>query len=117
MSTRETIQSYFEKLKQKKDWQSSFADETSFGSYTSPVREVKGKAAFLESTKRFYSTIKSFEIRGLLIDGDQACALTRYELQSPTGSSFTSDVAEIFSVKNGKIQSFGIYFDTAPFPK
>ena len=53
----------------------------------------------------------------MLIEGDRACALTHYELRSPGGDSFTSDVAEIFTVADGTIVSFAIYFDTAPFPK
>lgn len=61
--------------------------------------------------------IVSVEVRNLLIDQNKACALTQYELQPPTGNVFSSDVAEIFSVTNGKIASFDIYFDTAPFPK
>jgi ketosteroid isomerase-like protein len=56
------------------------------------------------------------EVRQLTVDGDRAVALTRYQLRGPTGD-FTSDVAEAFGVADGKISSFGIYFDTAPFPK
>ncbi len=52
-----------------------------------------------------------------MVDGDKACALTRYQLRPPNGNAFTSDVAELFTVKNGKIDSFAIYFDSAPFPK
>ena len=51
-----------------------------------------------------------------MIEGDKVCALTRYELQPPKGNTFNSDVAEIFTVKDGKIVSLAIYFDTAPFP-
>jgi hypothetical protein len=39
------------------------------------------------------------------------------EMQPPSGETFTSDVAEFFTVKNGKIDTFVIYFDSAPFPK
>jgi ketosteroid isomerase-like protein len=53
----------------------------------------------------------------LIIDGDQACALTHYRLRSPSGNVFNSDVAEVFHVTDGKVDSFAIYFDTAPFPK
>lgn len=42
---------------------------------------------------------------------------TRYELRAPNGLAFTSHVAEIFEARDGKIQSFGIYFDRAPYPK
>ena len=48
-----------------------------------------------------------------IVEGDRAVALTRYQLRGPKGD-FTSDVAETFGVANGKINSFGIYFDTAP---
>ena len=62
--------------------------------------------------------IVSFELRELIVDGDKGCGLTRHELQPPNGGlRFSSDVAEIFVVKDGKITSFAIYFDTAPYPK
>jgi len=56
-------------------------------------------------------------VRSLIVDGATACALTRYELQPPRGAAFQSDVAEIFTVRDGKIDTFGIYFDTSPYPK
>jgi len=47
---------------------------------------------------------------------DRACALTQYELRRPDArSTIASDVAEIFTVKAGKIDSLSIYFDRAPF--
>ena len=48
---------------------------------------------------------------------DEACALTRYQLQPPAGPVFGSDVAEVFGVRDGKISSLDIYFDSSPFPK
>ena len=76
-----------------------------FTSFTSPVKRISGRGAYLESTKRFYSMITALKVRDLLVDGDRACALTRYELQPPRGSAFASDVAEVFR------------FDSSPFPK
>lgn len=117
MTTRATIEGYFDNLKQKKNWQSFLADDMVFTSFTSPEKRVTGKAAYLQSTKNFYGGIVAFEVRDLLIDGDKACALTRYRLQRPQAPMFNSDVAEIFRVRDGKITSFDIYFDSAPFPK
>jgi ketosteroid isomerase-like protein len=117
VTTKDTIQGYFSALKQKTEWESFLSDDMVFISFTIPNKKLNGKDAYLESTKRFYSSIKSFELRDLLVDGEKACALTHYELQAPNGASFTSDVAEIYKVQNGKITSFGIYFDSAPFPK
>jgi len=56
-------------------------------------------------------------VKDLLIDGHKACALTRYQLQPPAGPAFSSDVAEVFEVRDGKINSLDIYFDSSPFPK
>jgi ketosteroid isomerase-like protein len=117
MSTADTINGYFNSLKENKGWDSFLSNEMIFTSFTSPVKQVTGKQAYLDSTKRFYSMIASFEIRDLIVSGEKACALTRYELQLPAGSKFISDVAEIFTVNNGKIVTFSIYFDSSPFPK
>src|SRR5262249_38827701 len=117
MSAKSTVEGYFAALRQKGDWPSYLADEMVFTSFTSPTKTARGKAACLESTKRFYGMISSFELRGLIADGERACALTRYELQPPNGPAFTSDVAEVFTVRDGKIRSFDIYFDSSPFPK
>jgi ketosteroid isomerase-like protein len=117
MTTKAVIEGYFASLKQKKGWDSFLAEDMVFTSFTSPVKQVTGKGAYLESTKRFYGGIVTFEVRNLLIDGDKACALTRYQLQRPGSPVFESNVAEVFRVRDGKIVSFDIYFDSAPFPK
>ena len=116
--TRATVQGYFDALARREDgWQSILADDMVFTSFTSPVKEVRGKGPFLEATRRFYSSIVSLQLRELIVEGGKACALTRYELRAPTGATFTSDVAELFTVNDGRIDSFAIYFDSAPFPK
>jgi ketosteroid isomerase-like protein len=61
--------------------------------------------------------IASVDVRDMIIEGEKACVLTRYELQPSNGGSFASDVAEVFTVRNGKIASLAIYFDATPFPR
>ena len=117
MAAKQVVQDYFEALKSKQDWRSFLADDLQFTSFASPNKRLVGRAAYLDSTKRFFSMVTAVEVRSLIADGSTACALTRYELQPPHGERFHSDVAEIFTVRDGKIDSFGIYFDSAPFPK
>ncbi len=117
MTTKDTMEGYFQNLKQKKGWESFLSDDMSFTSFTAPVKRISGRAAYLEATKRFYSMITELEVKELIVDGERACALTRYQLQPPGGPAFGSDVAEVFGVTDGKISSFDIYFDSAPFPK
>lgn len=115
--TKDTIEGYFISLKQKSGWEAFLSDDIVFTSFTSPIKRVTGRTAFLESTARFYSMIAAVEVRDLMIAGPRACALTRYQLQPPGGAAFASEVAEIFRVQDGKINALDIYFDSAPFPK
>ena len=95
----------------------SASDGKPYLSFSSPVKELRGKTAYLESTRRFFAMVMSVEVRDVIVEGAKACALTRYQLQPPGGSRFQSDVAELFTVRDDKIDTFAIYFDTAPFPK
>jgi ketosteroid isomerase-like protein len=116
-TTKETIEGYFRSLKGGQGWEAFFSENILFTSFTSPVKQLKGKAAVLLATKGFYGMVRSFEVRELLVEGDKACARTGYWLQPPAGDAFHSDVAEIFTVVNGRIEEFSIYFDSAAFPR
>lgn len=116
MKTRETIRAYFDSLSEKKDWEHFLSDEMEFTIFTSPTERVTDRGAYLERLKRFYSMSTALEIKDIVVDGEKACVLTRYELQPPGGPAFESHVAEVFEVRDGKIESFDIYFDSAPFP-
>ena len=117
MNTRDTVQAYFNRLRDKGDWKTFLADEIVFTSFGTPFKQLTGRDAYVESTKRFYSMIDALEIRDILVDGDKACVLTKYDLRPPGRPIFESNVAEICEVRDGKIMSLCIYFDSAPFPK
>ena len=74
MTTRHTIQSYFENLKKKSGWEAVLADDIAFTSFTSPIKHVTGKGAYLEATRRFFSMISALEVESILVDGERACA-------------------------------------------
>lgn len=117
VSTRDIILSYFDALTSKKPWDAFLAEDMRFTSFVVPIKEVAGKTAYIESTRRFFSMITAVKVNHMIVEGDKACVLTHYELQPPRGDRFRSDVAEVFSVRNGKIDSLAIYFDASPFPK
>jgi ketosteroid isomerase-like protein len=118
VTTRETVERYFDVLRARGSWESWLADDLAFTVLASPPRTISGKAAFLQATRNFYSMIAECSVRELVAEGDRAIALTRYRLQPPNGASaFDSDVAEAFRVRDGKIAGFQICFDTAPYPK
>jgi ketosteroid isomerase-like protein len=117
MSTAQIVRDYFAALGGRQGWESFLAEDLAFTSHAGPGRRVSGKEPYLASKRRFFSMISSLEVRNVIVEGTQACALTRYELRSPAGPAFHSDVAEVFTVRDGKIASLDIYFDSAPFPK
>jgi ketosteroid isomerase-like protein len=117
MTTKETIEGYFGCLSEKTGWEAFFSEDVAFTSYTSPIKRVSGRAAYLEATRRFFASVAAVEVRAVIVDGPRACALTRYRIQRPGGAAFDSDVAEVFGVRDGQISSLDIYFDSAPFPK
>jgi predicted ester cyclase len=100
MTTKDTIRAYFDSLKQKSGWETFLADGMAFTSFVTPIKQVMGKSAYLESTSRFFSMITAVEVKDLIVDGDRACALTRYQLQPPGGPAIESHVAEVFKVRN-----------------
>ena len=116
MTTRATIEGYFNALQAGDSWEVYLADEMVFTSYTSPIREVAGRDAYLESTRGFFGMIESMAVRELIVDGDRAVALTRYQLRPPVGEAFSSDVVELFTIKGDKIATFSIVFDATPYP-
>jgi limonene-1,2-epoxide hydrolase len=116
MTTRDVVQGYIDSVKARGEWESFLAEDVEFTNFASPVKRTTGKPASLEVLRRFYSMMKALEIDAILVDGDRACALTRYDLQPPGGDVFESHVAEVFEVAGGKITRFGIYFDSAPYP-
>ena len=117
MSTRETIEAYFSSLRRKDGWQNYFADDLEVASRVSLMKQVSGRAAFLEATKGFYRMIVSFDTGSFIVESERACVTTRYQLQPPSGPIFVSDVAELFVVRDGRIASVEIYFDPTPYPR
>jgi hypothetical protein len=117
MTTKSVVEGYLDALRKKTEWSAFFHQDMVFASHIVPVKRVEGRSMFLEATKRFYSMIAGVEVIALIVEGDRACALTRYKLQLPQGPSFASEVAEIFKVTDEKISSLDIYFDSSPFPK
>jgi ketosteroid isomerase-like protein len=59
--------------------------------------------------------VKGLKVKEIVVEGETAFALVHYDLASPKGTPFSSDVAEFWKLKNGKLDSIAIYFDTAAF--
>ena len=79
------------------------------------ANEARGRDAYADSM--FFRLVKSLKVKTLIIEGGRACAVVNYVLVSPKGDSLSCDVAEIWEIKNGKLDSMAMYFDTAAYQK
>jgi ketosteroid isomerase-like protein len=113
LSTREVIQSYYAGIGKKSGWQSAIADDIRFSG--TGMQSMRGSKAFIDANSRFLQGIKASRVKMTIIEGDKAGAVVQYDMQSPGGQSMSVDVAEILTVKNGKIDSVQIFYDTAAF--
>ena len=117
-ATRRTLDEYFRLLKNREDWTLLLADDVQLVNHAGPGRRIQGRNAVVEGTRGFYGMITAVLVEEIIVDGASACAFTHYRLQPPNGGpAFGSDVAERFRVRNGLIERFEIYFDTAPYPR
>jgi ketosteroid isomerase-like protein len=112
-ATQETIKGYYDGIKRKSRWQAFVADDIVFEG--TGMKATKGKEAFVKSNSQFLQAVKTSQVKDMIVEGEKACVIVHYELMSPKGNSASSDVAEILVVKDGKIGSSTIYFDTAAF--
>jgi|GEM_PF-3556434 len=112
MSTRDIIQRYLDGLNKKEGWESLISEQMTFNG---PGTRSKGKAAYVEAMKALLRAVKSAQVNRLIIEADSACVISHYELVSPKGSRAGFDIAEIFVIKDEKIESSSVYFHIAAF--
>lgn len=112
-TTKELLNKYYENLSRKGEWGSLLS--LNFLLTGNVAKETRGREAFVNNP--FFKLVKSLKVKAMIIEGESACAIVNYDLVSPKGKSLSSDVAEIWKVKSGKLDSIAIYFDTAAFQK
>lgn len=110
MPTKEIIEKYFDAI-HKGGWESYIADDFIF--YSNSLDNVThGQAAYLEDAGTFFKTTTGVEIKQMLIESEKVAILARYHVRSPKGNAGVCDVAEFITVKDDKLTSSAIFFDT-----
>lgn len=54
-------------------------------------------------------------VKEMILEDDLACVIANYDYEFPNGRNINGDVAEIWKVKDGKLDSLTIFFDTHTF--
>jgi hypothetical protein len=109
MSTKQLIELYFKKVKEKSDWQSLIADHIRF---ESPSPPAFGKEAYITAASRFFQMVETLEVKHLVIEADTACAWVDYSLLLKNGKRYNCLVSELLKVQNDQLVFSAILFDT-----
>jgi ketosteroid isomerase-like protein len=109
----DVLNKYYKGLYSRGDWHSMLSDDILLTGTI--AKESMGKEAFVNNN--FFKMVKGLKLKQMIVEDANACAIVNYDLISPKGKSFSSEVAEIWKVKDGKLSSLAIYFDTAAFQR
>ena len=113
MTAKELLDRYYEILKGKGHPGPLLSEDFLLGGTVD--KETRGRDGYSDSL--FFKYIQSLKVKTLIIEGERACAVVHYELASPKGDTFSCDVAEIWTLKEGKLGSLAMYFDNAAYQK
>jgi ketosteroid isomerase-like protein len=114
--TKQLLESYYNGFAAKSNWENTIADDFQYvGGDMMNTKPVVGKQAYVEIIKRFSQRFESMRVKQMIIDGDRASVIGNYDFQFPSGLKINGNVSENWTVKNGKLQSLTLYFDTLTF--
>lgn len=113
---QQLLETYYKGFAEKSNWDSVIADDFQYtGGDMTKTEPLIGKQAYIEVIKRFSQVFTEMRVKEMIIQGDNACVIGNYDLRFPNGQELNGNVAELWTAKNGKLQSLTIYFDTLTF--
>jgi ketosteroid isomerase-like protein len=114
--TKQLLDNYYRGFAAKANWEGTIADDFQYiGGDMNNTQPVVGKQAYVEIIKRFSQRFESMRVKQMIIEGDKASVIGNYDFQFPNGQKINGNVSENWTVKNGKLHSLTLYFDTLTF--
>jgi ketosteroid isomerase-like protein len=116
LETKQLLETYYKGFAEKSNWESVIADDFQYiGGDMLNRAPIVGKQAYIEIIKRFSQRFEAMRVEQMIIDGEKACVIGNYDFQFPNGAKINGNVAELWTVKDGKLNSLTLYFDTLTF--
>ena len=110
MTSKTIVEGFFEAMYTKTGWQELITDDMRFEGPLGGV--ITGKEAFIGITDQFLQGTHKATVRNMIVEGDTACVLTNYQIGHPDMALLDLDACEIVKVKDGKVGSLEVYFDS-----
>ena len=115
-TTRQVLETYYKGFAAKANWETVIADDFEYvGGDMNNIKPIVGKQAYIEIIKRYSQRFEAMRVKQMIVDGDKASVIGNYDFQFPNGFKINGNVSENWTVKNGKLQSLTLYFDTLTF--
>ena len=115
-TTRQLLEKYYKGFAEKANWESVIADDFEYvGGDMNNTKPIVGKQAYIEIIKRFSQRFEAMRVKQMIVEGDKASVIGNYDFLFPNGFKLNGNVSENWTIKNGKLQSLTLYFDTLTF--
>ena len=111
-STKDIVFDFFGTFGTDRVWKVLLADDIAF---SSPMDSTKGKEAFIPLDTQFRQLVKAASVNWVISEGSEASALVSYDMALPTGDVLNIEFSEIIEVRDRRIASIKVFFDTAVF--
>jgi len=116
ITTKNLLERYYKGFAEKANWESVIADDFEYvGGDMNNIKPVVGKQAYIEIIRRFSQRFTAMRVGQMVVEGEKASVIGNYDFQFPNGVKINGNVSENWTVKNGKLQSLTLYFDTLTF--
>jgi ketosteroid isomerase-like protein len=110
---REVVERFYEAFDRKDPaWQEMVASDVRF---EGPLQHATNADEFREITGQFLQFHKATRLRARFEDGDQVCSIFELDLVTPAGDDLSCQVAELATVKDGRLAEVEIIYDPREF--
>jgi ketosteroid isomerase-like protein len=114
--TRQILETYYKGFAAKANWENTIADDFEYtGGDMNNTKPIVGKQAYIDIIKRFSQRFISMRVKQMVVEGDKASVIGNYDFQFPNGNTINGNVSENWTIKDGKLKSLKLYFDTLTF--
>lgn len=114
-SNKQISEAFYQAMFNNEGWQDYLANEVSF---LGPLASlVEGKEAVVNITTQFLAQKHTGTIKNIIAEEDSICVLTQYQLGHPAVELLEIDACEILKIKDGKVLSMEVFFDSLQVSK
>jgi limonene-1,2-epoxide hydrolase len=111
----QTVEQFLEATNERRDIaaaSSAMSDEIRF---FGPARRCKGIHQYVELLETFLPLHVGWKIHATFENGNQVCVIEEIVVRDPRGENLTLELAEWFTVVDGKIVEHRVYYDPREF--